>query len=111
MLQGPWLKMAASCRRGFSHILAGSNSFARNLLPRAAALLDVQPASDVTEVIDADTFVRPIYAGNALQTIKFSADSPRMLTVRPCPLREVGVSTNFQPASSWQLPSFSETAA
>ena len=71
------------CRRGFSHIAAGSNSFARNLLPRTAALLDVQPASDVTEIVAADTVVRPIYAGNALQTIKFPADGPCIFTVRP----------------------------
>ncbi|CAL5225239.1 g8028 [Coccomyxa viridis] len=78
---GPLLA-AVQKKRGFSHIAAGSNSFARNLLPRTAALLDVQPASDVTEIVAADTVVRPIYAGNALQTIKFPADGPCMFTVR-----------------------------
>lgn len=46
-------------------------------------MLDVQPASDVTQVVDADTFVRPIYAGNALETFKFPAEGPRLFTVSP----------------------------
>lgn len=67
-------------RRGFTHVLAPSSSYGRNVLPRAAALLDAQPVSDAVELVDADTVVRPFYAGNALQTVRFAADGPRMFT-------------------------------
>lgn len=72
-------------RRGFTHVLAPSSSYGRNVLPRAAALLDAQPVSDAVELVDADTVVRPFYAGNALQTVRFAADGPRMFTACPAP--------------------------
>jgi electron transfer flavoprotein alpha subunit len=65
----------------YSHIAAPATSDAKNILPRVAALLDVMVISDVTAVVDADTFERPIYAGNAIQTVK-STDATKVLTVR-----------------------------
>jgi len=65
----------------FSHIMAGASAFGKGLLPRVAATLDVDPISDITEVVSDDTFVRTIYAGNALQTVK-SKSPVKVITVR-----------------------------
>ena len=66
---------------GYSHILAAATSSGKNMLPRVAALLDVAQISEIVAVESADTFVRPIYAGNALATVK-SADPVKVVSVR-----------------------------
>ncbi|MGB7502059.1 MAG: FAD-binding protein, partial [Azonexus sp.] len=66
---------------GYSHILAPATTFGKNFMPRVAALLDVAQISEITGVESADTFIRPIYAGNALATVK-SADAVKVITVR-----------------------------
>ncbi|MEM8979857.1 MAG: FAD-binding protein [Pseudomonadota bacterium] len=65
----------------YSHIVAPSTAASKNILPRVAAMLDVMVISEVTAVVDADTFERPIYAGNAIQTVK-SGDATKVATIR-----------------------------
>ena len=65
----------------FSHIVFPSTTAGKNVAPRVAALLDVMVLTDVSEVVDADTFVRPVYAGNAFQTVK-SSDAKKVMTIR-----------------------------
>lgn len=65
----------------YSHILAPASTYGKNFMPRAAALLDVQQISDITAVIDGDTFERPVYGGQAIATVK-SNDNKKLITVR-----------------------------
>ncbi len=65
----------------YSHVLAPATTTGKNFMPRVAALLDVSMVSDITEVVDANTFVRPIYAGNAFETVK-SGEDKLIVTVR-----------------------------
>jgi len=73
--------LVVSIAKSYSHLLAPSTSNGKNVMPRVAALLDVQQISDIVAVESADTFVRPIYAGNALATVK-SKDPIKVITVR-----------------------------
>src|SRR6202035_225128 len=66
---------------GYSHMLAPATTSGKNLMPRVAALLDVMQISDISAVVSPDTFVRPIYAGNALATVQ-SKDPIKIITVR-----------------------------
>jgi electron transfer flavoprotein alpha subunit len=80
-LAEPLAALLVALAPDYTHILAAATAVGKNVIPRAAALLDVQPISDIAEVIDADVFVRPIYAGNALATVR-SADARKLITVR-----------------------------
>jgi len=84
-------KLLVSLAGTYSHILATATATGKNVLPRVAALLDVQQISEISAVESADTFVRPIYAGNALATVQ-SSDKVKVITVR-------GTSFDAAPAS------------
>lgn len=73
--------LVAEVGKGYSHILAAATSNGKNFLPRVAALLDVQMISEISAVIDASTFQRPIYAGNAIATVQ-SSQALNVLSVR-----------------------------
>jgi len=73
--------LVVSLAGDYSHVLTPADKFGKNFLPRAAALLDVSSISDIIEIKDADTYVRPIYAGNAIATVK-SNDKVKLISVR-----------------------------
>lgn len=89
MLAEPVADLIVSLAGDYSHIVAPATSDAKNILPRVAALLDVMVISDISAVIDADTFERPVYAGNAIQTVK-SKDATKVVSVRTSTFEAAG---------------------
>ncbi|MDI4658101.1 electron transfer flavoprotein subunit alpha/FixB family protein [Xanthobacter autotrophicus] len=88
-LAEPLAALIVSLAPGYDAIVGPSTAVAKNVLPRVAALLDVMQVSDITKVVAPDTFERPIYAGNAVQTVK-SGDAKKVITVRTASFAATG---------------------
>ncbi|RAI61000.1 electron transfer flavoprotein subunit alpha/FixB family protein [Roseicella frigidaeris] len=109
-LAEPIAALLVALAPNYSHLLAPASAAGKNVMPRAAALLDVQVISDIAGVVDADTFVRPIYAGNALATVK-SADPKKVITVRAAsfdPVPAEGGSAPIEAAPAADDPGLSQ---
>jgi len=108
-LAEPMAALLVALAPSYTHLLAASTAIGKNVMPRVAALLDAQPISDIASVIDADTFIRPIYAGNALATVK-SSDAKKVITVRAAsfdPVAAEGGNAPIEPAPTVDLPALS----
>ncbi|HEY1720073.1 MAG TPA: FAD-binding protein [Magnetospirillaceae bacterium] len=109
-LAEPYAALIVSLAESYAAVLAASTTFGKNVLPRAAALLDVAQISDIVAVVGPDTFVRPIYAGNALATVK-STDAIKVITVRGTgfePVKAEGGSAAIENATSADDPGLSK---
>ena len=102
--------LVVALAKGYTHILAPATSNGKDVMPRAAALLDVQQISEIVAVESADTFVRPIYAGNALATVK-SSDPIKVITVRTTGFDAVPATGGSAPVESVAAPADSGLSA
>ncbi|AYO86451.1 MULTISPECIES: electron transfer flavoprotein subunit alpha/FixB family protein [Hyphomicrobiales] len=88
-LAEPLAALIVKLAEGYDAIVAPSTTIGKNVLPRVAALLDVMQVSDVSKIVSADTFERPVYAGNAIQTVQ-STDAKKLLTIRTASFAAAG---------------------
>ncbi|CAN7676800.1 electron transfer flavoprotein subunit alpha/FixB family protein [Pararhizobium sp. LjRoot235] len=100
-LAEPLAALIVSLAGAYDTILSAATSVGKNVLPRVAALLDIAQISEITEVVSADTFKRPIYAGNAIQTVQ-TTEAKKVITVR---------TASFSPASQGPLAAVEEISA
>lgn len=102
-LAEPMTQILESIAPSFTHILAPATTFGKNTLPRLAAKLDVMQISDLIKIVSPDTFERPIYAGNAIETIQ-SLDSIKILTIRPTAFPGAAVGNTSAPIDAIAIP-------
>jgi electron transfer flavoprotein alpha subunit len=107
-LAEPLAALLVSLASSYEHLLAAATTTGKNVMPRLAALLDVMQISDVTKVVSPDTFERPIYAGNAIQTVQ-ATDGKKVLTVRTAAFKAAaeGGSAPVEPVSAAEDPGLS----
>ena len=103
LLAEPVAALLVALAPGYTHLLAAASAEGKNVMPRVGALLDVQPISEVAGIEGPDTFVRPIYAGNALATVK-SADAKQVLTIRAASFDPVAAEGGSAPVESIAIP-------
>ena len=94
----------------YTHIISSANTFGKNFMPRVAALLDISQVSDIIKINSPDTFVRPIYAGNAFATVK-SNDKKKCISIRPTsfdPAPKTGGSASVEKVEATNVPNISK---
>jgi len=96
-------QIATAAKSGYTHLFAPSTTFGKDVVPRVAALLGVAQVSDVMKVVDAHTFQRPIYAGNAIVTVQAPADQILVATVRTASYPAAGSGANAAPVEALTL--------
>ncbi len=111
-LAEPMAALIADLAKDYDAVLAPASTSGKNFMPRVAALLDVMQISEIVAIESNDTFVRPIYAGNAIATVK-SADAKKIITVRPTAFNaaELGGAANVETITPPALPNISEFVA
>ena len=110
LMAEPTAALLLALAPAYSHMLAATTAVGKNVMPRVAALLDVQPISDIAGVEDADTFIRPIYAGNGMATVK-SSDTKKIITVRAAsfdPVAAEGGSATTENVTVGDMPGLSK---
>jgi electron transfer flavoprotein alpha subunit len=107
LLAEPTAALLIALAPNYDHLLAATTAVGKNIMPRVAALLDVQPISDIAEVVDTDTFVRPIYAGNGMATVK-SSDPKKVITVRAASFDPVAADGGNAPVEPVNIPDLPE---
>jgi electron transfer flavoprotein alpha subunit len=95
-LAEPLSELISNLGKDFKYLIAAATALGKNVMPRAAALLDVMVISDVSKIISSDTFERPIYAGNALQQVQ-SSDSVKLCTIRTAGYTATEIGSNKAP--------------